>query len=259
MNMERGVIKIGGSLLRQPLQLKFLRQWLGGSTNTNQPGPVLLFGGGPVADAVRELDEKLNLEPGIAHQAALETMRATSRIGASLLESADWTDCLQVVLRHAAYGDPKSCLVFDCSRWLNETSDAHIGVDAEPRAKIAAATEAPGPDRRHGEGAASLLAKAKARRNLPAAPSLPAVEESWEFTSDSIAATLAVQLRMCELTLVKSQLFSAARTLAELAGIGAVDACFPRAAAEMSRIWIVAFDSHGYPLKRCLEKGVAYA
>jgi len=61
-----------------------------------------------------------------------------------------------------------------------------------------------------------------------------ALEPSWDVTSDSLAAALAVAIEAEELTLLKSTDPPPGATLAELAAAGYVDRFFPRAAAGLT-------------------------
>lgn len=65
----------------------------------------------------------------------------------------------------------------------------------------------------------------------------PAIPQSWEMTSDSLAAWLAGQLAAGELLLVKSlDAIDPRATVAQMAERGWVDACFPHYAAGDFRI-----------------------
>ncbi len=59
----------------------------------------------------------------------------------------------------------------------------------------------------------------------------PDLAESWELTSDSLAAWLAARLRASRLTLVKSAPAAPGTTPADWAAAGLVDPLFPRYAA----------------------------
>jgi len=76
---------------------------------------------------------------------------------------------------------------------------------------------------------ASLLKRICAKGIAP----LP---HSWDVTSDSIAARLAVLLRADELVLLKSSLPADRATLDEAAEAGYVDRYFPAAAAALTRV-----------------------
>jgi 5-(aminomethyl)-3-furanmethanol phosphate kinase len=69
------VVKVGGSLFDAPALGPALRAYLG----TLAPQPVLLVaGGGPVADAVRELDRTHALGEAAAHWLALASLDVTA-------------------------------------------------------------------------------------------------------------------------------------------------------------------------------------
>jgi aspartokinase-like uncharacterized kinase len=63
--------------------------------------------------------------------------------------------------------------------------------------------------------------------------SASALPESWDVTSDSIAAHVAHQLKASELVLLKSAEVPQFQTVEELARAAHVDACFPRVAADL--------------------------
>jgi aspartokinase-like uncharacterized kinase len=73
------------------------------------------------------------------------------------------------------------------------------------------------------------LAAARVPVWMPSAMTLsdPALPASWDVTSDSLALWLAQKLAAGGLVLVKSVAVGELRSLDELAGEGAVDACFP--------------------------------
>ncbi|HTZ78430.1 MAG TPA: aspartate/glutamate/uridylate kinase [Stellaceae bacterium] len=77
---------------------------------------------------------------------------------------------------------------------------------------------------------------------LPSAMALadPAIAESWDVTSDSLAAWLAPRLRARRLALVKSVPAPVSLDPAALAASGAVDRAFPQffAAADVALDWI---------------------
>jgi len=62
---------------------------------------------------------------------------------------------------------------------------------------------------------------------------------SWEVTSDTIAARVAIDLRAARLVLLKSTSPGAASTRSEAVRAGLIDLCFPTAAEGLDRVEIV--------------------
>lgn len=78
------VAKVGGSLFDFADLPAALRGWL-----DNQPGVnVLIAGGGPFADAVRQADATFAIGDTAAHRLALEAMRVSAELLAALLPEA---------------------------------------------------------------------------------------------------------------------------------------------------------------------------
>ena len=85
------MVKIGGGLLRQR-GLPGLRQACDEVVELAAIGPVLVVpGGGPFADAVRSVDERVGLSDGLAHRLALRAMDQLGVLLRDLLPSAGLT------------------------------------------------------------------------------------------------------------------------------------------------------------------------
>lgn len=84
------VAKIGGSLLTRGDFVPAIRHWLDARIQM-QPGGhrVLLVGGGPLVDALRQLDGSTPLDDSDAHWRAIELMQIAGRIVGSWLP--EWT------------------------------------------------------------------------------------------------------------------------------------------------------------------------
>ncbi|WP_165229888.1 amino acid kinase family protein [Aquisphaera insulae] len=82
------VVKVGGSLLTWPELPTRLNLWLDEQRSV-QPGSgrpfVLIAGGGPIADVVRELDRVHGLGDEAAHRLAIRSMDVTAELLASLV------------------------------------------------------------------------------------------------------------------------------------------------------------------------------
>jgi 5-(aminomethyl)-3-furanmethanol phosphate kinase len=74
-----------------------------------------------------------------------------------------------------------------------------------------------------------------------------ALPHSWDVTSDSIAARLAVSLEAGELVLLKSSLPERPLTLQQAADAGYVDRYFPVAVAELPHVRCVNLREGGFP------------
>ncbi len=83
------VVKIGGGLLRDE-GLAGLRRACAETTGIAASRPVLVVpGGGPFADAVREADARVGLSDGVAHALALQAMDQLGVMLARLLPTAE--------------------------------------------------------------------------------------------------------------------------------------------------------------------------
>lgn len=160
------VVKLGGSLLSSP-RLDDLLAMLA----RNGAPLVLVPGGGPFADTVRDIQPQIALSDGAAHHMAILAMEQTAVALADI--------------------------------------EPRLALCADPAA-IAHA---------HAQGRAALWQPALMALK---APDLP---PSWDVTSDSLAAWLAIVLGAAQLTLVKSVgvIPAAERWVAE----GLVDPYFP--------------------------------
>ena len=163
------VVKLGGSLTTAaelPHWLECLS--LGGGRT------VVVPGGGPFADQVRDLQDQLHFDDATAHHLAIVAMEQFGRVMAALQSEL---------------------------------------VPAQNRDEIASAL---------GNGQVPLWMPAEMTIGCPEIP------ESWDVTSDSLAAWLAGQLSAQDLVLVKSAPRPHGRISAEtLAKEGLVDPAFP--------------------------------
>jgi len=117
---QRGlrVIKLGGSLLPLPDLAERFRRW---RERLPARRDVVVVGGGPFVDRLRQLDRGNGLGPRRAHDLAIEAMGLTARLVACLLPAAE------VVCDHARLlqdSDPARLTLFDAGRFLR---------DVEPR------------------------------------------------------------------------------------------------------------------------------
>jgi len=168
---QLAVVKVGGSLLEWPELRPRLLQWL---KPRREQQVVFIAGGGAMVNAIRRADAAHALGERLSHRLALMAMGATARLLADLmglpLVASD-----QGVLRAA----------IDTSSESSPTP-RHVVLDVSP-AMIATMDDdaEPGPARTPGEA-------------------LGALPHTWEVTSDSIAAAVAVDLGADELRLLKS-------------------------------------------------------
>ena len=138
------VVKVGGSLYDLPDLGARLRSWL---KTLSSPRVLLVPGGGPAADVVRDLDRTHALGESVAHGLALRSLTLNAWFLSALLGVGVWESCTAPVEEGVSVVDAHAFCAADTS------------------------------------GA------------LPA---------SWDATSDSVAARVAVVLRATELVLLKS-------------------------------------------------------
>ncbi|GJE60058.1 hypothetical protein MPOCJGCO_2168 [Methylobacterium trifolii] len=198
------MIKLGGSLLAEPGRL---RGWLAAIAD-GAHGPCLVVpGGGPFADAVREAQAALGFADSLAHRLALDAMghmaEAFCGIEPRLYRSAG----LSSPLRGRAEGG--------CG------AGGVLAVPSEPPPPLT-------PPRK-GEGKAIPVWDPAALRE-----GRPDIPETWDVTSDSLALWLARETGAARCVLVKSADAPPGRSPAELARLGLVDAAFPAFAARFA-------------------------
>ncbi|MEX0586270.1 MAG: hypothetical protein WD176_06485 [Pirellulales bacterium] len=123
MNRALRVIKLGGSLLgRSDLAARF-DGWL----DVQPPATnVIIVGGGRIVEALRELDHVHKLAPAAAHALAIDAMRVTAKLAATLL-SRPVVDTLDVGSETG-----HMTVVLDVSRILAIHEPTAPGVRLEP-------------------------------------------------------------------------------------------------------------------------------
>lgn len=190
------VVKLGGSLIaRSDWVSRFQHWWLGQS-----PSPTLLVvGGGPWADQVRELDRRAGLSDESAHWMAIRAMTLSA-----------WT--IRFWLPHAHWRE----------RWSDVWSAQGQALRTEPLAWTPYAI-VPSED---------FL-----RTVEPQLPGVR-LPVGWHVTSDSIAARIAQATRAFELVLLKTAR-SPSENLQTAADSGYVDRFFPTIAPQLPRVrWV---------------------
>lgn len=205
------VIKLGGSLLDLPEIGVKLQQWLLG-----QPAAVnlIVVGGGEIVEAVRRLDQIHRFDPSQVHWWCVDLLTTTARIAAQQIP-----DCGLIVTRaelkyvlEGGSGHPAESATYTVVPSAFYARDFHDGIFSS-------------------------------QHESPQAWDLP---QTWETTTDSIAALLGLLTRAGELILMKSvdpvgpnaagQIGSAYEIWAKL---GLVDAAFPRIATSIPKIrWV---------------------
>lgn len=174
------VVKLGGSLLRDPL----LPMWLGRIAAQGAGQTVIVPGGGPFADAARAVQKKWRVDDVCAHNMAVLGMAQSA---------------------HLLHGvEPRLAL-------------------ADSEASLRACLD---------EGRAAIWMPLSLQRDAPDALT------SWDVTSDSLAAWLALRLGARSVVLVKSCPVPAQATPDELTAAGIVDRAFPGYAAQCVRAGI---------------------
>ncbi len=86
------VIKLGGSLLDWPELVQAFRLWL---ASESKMVDVVIAGGGPIVEALRQLDSVHSLAPEAAHWLSIRAMSATAGLVAALLPEAQLISSLE--------------------------------------------------------------------------------------------------------------------------------------------------------------------
>jgi aspartokinase-like uncharacterized kinase len=197
MTMTRPVvIKVGGSLFDWP-ELPGRLTALVDDQRTANSRIVLIAGGGPAADFVRQLDRTFALGDVPAHHLAVRTLDLTAHVLAALVPGLVVVDAPPALDSAWAQG---MAPVFAPYRWLDQT---------------------------------------ERRRAEPLPP-------SWDVTSDSIAARLAVELDAAALVLLKSTPLPHGTDRRAAARLGLVDPHFPDVSSGLSRVVYLDFRADQY-------------
>ncbi len=209
------VVKLGGSLLDFDGLVPALRSWLAG-----QPAmaSLMVVGGGSLADAVRDACARHPLDDEAAHWLCIRLLGVTAELVARLLPEARLIRRLDELHRDKGVGSL-------CWESLPGSQEKVANQDSRPLHLVE-------PE--------SFL-----RDEEPPLGANP-LPHTWDVTSDSIAARLAVALGARELVLLKSSL-PADASLDEAARSGYVDAYFPRAAQGVPAVRFVNLRAGGFP------------
>jgi 5-(aminomethyl)-3-furanmethanol phosphate kinase len=207
------VYKLGGSLLGLadlPRRLhELLKQPFPFSDKSQRAvpfEPLVVVGGGPIADVVREWDHVHGLDDSVAHRLALESMSFNAQLTAAIVGGA------RIVSTRA------------------EARDAW----AEGRIAVLAAAQ---------------FVDAEERESGDLLP------RSWDVTSDSVAAYVALRWPADALALLKSVPLPADCDAETAARSGLLDAHFPRLAGRVSHIGWVDLRSDDLSIQRWIELG----
>ncbi|HMP02873.1 MAG TPA: hypothetical protein PKC45_10280 [Gemmatales bacterium] len=171
------VVKAGGSLLMEPGIGPWLARWL---NQLPADPPILVVGGGPFADVIRQADAAHGLGDRAAHWLAIDAMGLAAELLVQLL--------------------PDACLV-------RELAAVEAALD---------------------QGCWPVLLVGDALRRRP-----DALPHSWDVTSDSIAAWLALEWSVPRLTLLKRRAAGPPSGPREWAAAGLVDPYFPTLASRL--------------------------
>jgi 5-(aminomethyl)-3-furanmethanol phosphate kinase len=99
--MTPTVIKVGGSLYDLPDLGARLRRWL---SDAALPQPLLVPGGGPTADVIRQFDERFALGDEVAHWLALRALTVNAHMLVGLIGGtvvAKWEECRAIWERNS--------------------------------------------------------------------------------------------------------------------------------------------------------------
>jgi aspartokinase-like uncharacterized kinase len=180
------ICKVGGSLFHLPGLGMKLRAWLDSQAHRRI---LLIPGGGPPVDFIRQADQLHHLGERVSHGLALLALSLNACLLAEILPGSEATTQFDVVLEAWQEGWTP---ILDPRAWLAEDD--------------------------------------KRADHLP---------HTWQVTSDSIAAGIALATGAEELVLLKSCHAAEPYDWEKLAGAGVVDAWFPRLASRLPKVRIV--------------------
>lgn len=217
MHAQVSVVKLGGSLLTLPDLGDRLHQLL---QRMRPDAPVVLAGGGILADQIRQLDQIHPWPDTVSHELAIRTLSVTAHVVANLdhlrFAVVESLSDAENVLRNGRWP------VLDPVPWLCSQQDRSSTRPKPPSTPT------------------GIISANESLESLPLPP-------GWHVTSDSIAAQLAAHGGSGRLLLVKStDLPHPSPTIQWASDQGLVDDYFPHVAKRLKRIdWINLLDSCG--------------
>ena len=187
------VIKLGGSLLTVPSLKQKFQKWL---RENPHPLTLIIVGGGPVVDAVRQVHLANPLSEEFAHWVCIDLLQHTARIAHQVLGNVD---------------------LFETMDDLQQSfSDSNVNSSTPIIAVVQVAT---------------CFNREYPNMGLP---------ESWDVTSDSLAAAFSNMVAAEELVVMKScDAPSDGSDLESLADFGFVDPFFPGLAEGIDQVRFV--------------------
>lgn len=238
------MIKLGGSLLDYGYLVGELRRWLALQSPARN---LLVVGGGAMADVVRRADRLHSLGESAAHGLCVRAMAVNSRMIAALLPEAIYA----TAFNDTAFNDTA----------LNDTGLNDTGLnDTSLNSSGAAHRQA-----KSRQAGLSILDPWHFLREVEPRCAVTPLPQSWDATSDSIAAQVAVVWRAAELVLLKSALppastSPASTSLADASTVGYVDGHFPIAAKSIPTIRCVNLRERKFPetTLRTAEKALTF-
>jgi len=108
------VIKVGGSLFAWPSLSPSLNEWLASQAPATN---ILIAGGGPLADAIRQVSQSQSLSDESAHWLCIDAMSITSRLLTNLLPFSERITEFDD-LRHRITTSVTRPIVFDPNEFL---------------------------------------------------------------------------------------------------------------------------------------------
>lgn len=200
------VLKLGGSLLLIPDWPQRLQHWF-----AEHPAPMnfLLVGGGEIVESVRRLDAQHRFSVAFSHWLCVDLLSATARIAAQLLPEfpliATSEELRQIVRQQRPIESTMGST--SCTKLESEISSTYL-VDvssfySRPAEQLTV----------NASGQPAVTSKANSSSSAPTELDSMAVgkgsedcplPESWDTTSDSLAARLARVVGAQELVLFKS-------------------------------------------------------
>lgn len=198
------VVKLGGSLLTRPGLVDELRSRLLGRPDATQ---LVIVGGGPIVDAVRAIDKVNPDEPRRVHWRCIGLLQCTFEMVAGWFP--EWV-AIDVPIPDGGRAETEP------------NSSARFASVLGERLTV---------------GATHLVSV----RSFYGPGDRTPLPESWDTTSDSLAAWLAVLADAERLSLWKSCDVSPSASLAELAAAGVVDPVFTRVASSIPSVQVLSF------------------